>query len=138
MMPRAIVPRYPEGVLSNRYTKSIEEERAVSPSDDVVIESATPLDRKSTSYAADKAKILARLRRIEGQVRGVQGMVERDQYCIDVLTQLSSIIAAARATGLLVLEDHIRGCVVGASPDDQEAVLDELTTAIDRFNRTVG
>lgn len=136
-MPRVIVPLYPEGVSSHLYTTSIEEERAVSPSDDVVIESATPLDRKSTSYAADKAKILARLRRIEGQVRGVQGMVERDQYCIDVLTQLSSIIAA-RATGLLVLEDHIRGCVVGASPDDQEAVLDELTTAIDRFNRTVG
>lgn len=136
-MPRVIVPLYPEGVSSHLCTTSIEEERAVSPSDDVVIESATPLDRKSTSYAADKAKILARLRRIEGQVRGVQGMVERDQYCIDVLTQLSSIIAA-RATGLLVLEDHIRGCVVGASPDDQEAVLDELTTAIDRFNRTVG
>lgn len=97
-----------------------------------------PAERKSTSYAADKAKILARLRRIEGQVRGVQGMVERDQYCTEVLTQLSSIIAAARATGMLVLEDHIRGCVVGAGPEDREAVLDELTTAIDRFNRTVG
>src|SRR5918998_335284 len=69
--------------------------------------------RRSTSYAADKAKILARLRRMEGQVRGVQRMVEEDQYCVDVLTQLSAIIAAARQTGLLVLEDHIRGCVLG-------------------------
>ncbi len=137
-MPWTVVPVYPVGVSSNLYTGFIEEESTVPPSDDVVIDTATPLDRKSTSYAADKAKILARLRRIEGQVRGVQGMVERDQYCIDVLTQLSSIIAAARATGLLVLEDHIRGCVVGAAPEDQEAVLDELTTAIDRFNRTVG
>lgn len=94
--------------------------------------------RRSTSYATDKAKLLARLRRIEGQVRGVQRMVEEDQYCLDVLTQLSAIIAGARATGLLVLEDHIRGCVVGAGPDDREAALDELTEAIERFTRTVG
>jgi DNA-binding FrmR family transcriptional regulator len=95
-------------------------------------------DRRSTSYAADKTKILARLRRIEGQVRGVQKMVEQDQYCLDILTQLSAIIAAARTTGLLVLEDHIRGCVVNASDDDREAVLAELNEAIERFTRTVG
>ena len=89
------------------------------------------------SYAHDKAKILARLRRIEGQVRGVQRMVEEDKYCVDVLTQLSAIIAGARAAGLLILEDHIRGCVINADPDDQEDVLDELTTAIERFTRAV-
>lgn len=94
--------------------------------------------RRSTSYAHDKAKLLARLRRVEGQVRGVQRMVEEDQYCLDVLTQLSAIIAGARATGLLVLEDHIRGCVVGAEPDGREAALAELTEAIERFTRTVG
>ncbi len=97
-----------------------------------------PLTGRSTSYQDDKDKILTRLRRIEGQVRGVQRMIEADQYCIDVLTQLSSIIAATRATGLLVLEDHIRGCVIGAAEDEREAVLAELTTAIDRFNRTIG
>lgn len=89
------------------------------------------------SYAKDRAKILSRLRRIEGQVRGVERMVENDQYCVDVLTQMSSIISALRATGLLVLEDHIRGCVVGADKDDQEAVLDELNGAIERFVRSV-
>lgn len=89
------------------------------------------------SYAHDKAKIQARLRRIEGQVRGVQRMVEEDKYCVDVLTQLSAIIAGARAAGLLILEDHIRGCVINADPDDQEDVLDELTTAIERFTRAV-
>ena len=94
--------------------------------------------RRSTSYAHDKAKILARLRRMEGQVRGVQKMVEEDQYCLDVLTQLSAVIAAARATGLLVLEDHLRGCVIAADPEDREAVLDEVTGAIERFTRTVG
>jgi DNA-binding FrmR family transcriptional regulator len=108
---------------------------------------ATTLDappaRTSTSYAHDKAKILARLRRMEGQVRGVQRMVEEDQYCLDVLTQLSAIIAAARQTGLLVLEDHVRGCVLGASQHegtgvDQDELLTELMGAIDRFGRSVG
>jgi len=60
-------------------------------------------DQEHVSYAHDKAKILARLRRIEGQVRGVQRMVEEDKYCVDVLTQLSAIIAGARAAGLLVV-----------------------------------
>jgi CsoR family transcriptional regulator, copper-sensing transcriptional repressor len=102
-----------------------------------------PVSRTSTSYAHDKAKIMARLRRMEGQVRGVQRMVEEDQYCLDVLTQLSAIIAAARQTGLLVLEDHVRGCVLGASQHgdeamDQEELLTELMGAIDRFGRSVG
>ena len=95
-------------------------------------------DRHSDSYAEDKAKILARLRRIEGQVRGVQRMVEEDKYCVDVLTQLSAIIAGSRAAGLLILEDHIRGCVINAAPDDREDVLAELTTAIERFTRAAG
>lgn len=94
--------------------------------------------RHVASYAADKAKILARLRRIEGQVRGVQRMVEDDKYCIDILTQLSAIIASARATGLVVLEDHIRGCVVNGDPDEREATLAELNAAIERFVRSVG
>jgi DNA-binding FrmR family transcriptional regulator len=96
---------------------------------------------RSTSYAHDKTKILARLRRMEGQVRGVQRMVEEDQYCLDVLTQLSAVIAAARQTGLLVLEDHIRGCVMGAEDADdidREELVTELIGAIDRFGRSVG
>ncbi len=101
-----------------------------------------PVSRTSTSYAHDKAKIMARLRRMEGQVRGVQRMVDEDQYCLDVLTQLSAIIAAARQTGLLVLEDHVRGCVLGSEhaedPIDREELLTELIGAIDRFGRSVG
>src|SRR5829696_984095 len=100
------------------------------------------VSRTSTSYAHDKAKIMARLRRMEGQVRGVQRMVEEDQYCLDVLTQLSAIIAAARQTGLLVLEDHVRGCVLGSDHGhheiDREELLTELIGAIDRFGRSVG
>jgi DNA-binding FrmR family transcriptional regulator len=105
-----------------------------------VVSQAGP--RTSTSYAHDKAKIMARLRRMEGQVRGVQRMVEEDQYCLDVLTQLSAIIAAARQTGLLVLEDHVRGCVLGSDHGhdeiDREELLTELIGAIDRFGRSVG
>ena len=100
---------------------------------------ASTAERRSTSYGHDKAKILARLRRMEGQVRGVQRMVEQDQYCVDVLTQLSAVIAAARTAGLLVLEDHIRGCVLGTcghGHDDREEMLAELTGAIERFTRS--
>src|SRR5215217_6736215 len=102
-----------------------------------------PMPRTSTSYAHDKAKILARLRRMEGQVRGVQRMVEGDEYCLDVLTQLSAVIAAARGIGLLVLEDHVRGCVANAlrAEDDdthQDEIMADLMGAIDRFGRSVG
>jgi CsoR family transcriptional regulator, copper-sensing transcriptional repressor len=102
---------------------------------------ATAEAPRSTAYAADKAKILARLRRMEGQVRGVQRMVEEDQYCVDVLTQLSAVIAAARQTGLLVLEDHIRGCVLGTcrhGHQDNEEIVAELSNAIERFTRAAG
>jgi DNA-binding FrmR family transcriptional regulator len=119
-------------------------DRSDSPQGDESLQHADhAAPRTSTSYAHDKAKIMARLRRMEGQVRGVQRMVEEDQYCLDVLTQLSAIIAAARQTGLLVLEDHVRGCVLGSSQHgddamDQEELLTELMGAIDRFGRSVG
>jgi CsoR family transcriptional regulator, copper-sensing transcriptional repressor len=93
---------------------------------------------RTASYDADKVRIRNRLRRLEGQVRGVQRMVDEDEYCLDILTQLSAIIAGARATGLLILEDHIRGCVLDGDPADREATLAELTEAIERFTRTVG
>jgi CsoR family transcriptional regulator, copper-sensing transcriptional repressor len=92
----------------------------------------------SNSYSADKAKLQARLRRIEGQVRGVGRMVEEDKYCVDILTQISAIISSAQSVGLLLLEDHIRGCVVDAKPEDREERLLELNRAIERFTRSVG
>ena len=95
--------------------------------------------KRLTSYDKDKGKILTRLRRMEGQVRGVQRMVEEDQYCVDILTQLSAVIAAARQAGLLVLDDHIRGCILGTCQhghEDQEEMLAELSSAIERFTRT--
>lgn len=91
----------------------------------------------SDSYAHDKARLLARLRRIEGQVRGVGRMIEDDKYCIDILTQISAIISSTQSVGLLLLQDHIRGCVVDASPEDREARLEELNKTIERFTRSV-
>lgn len=123
-----------EAALSRTQPDARRAPQAAAPSRD-------PIPDRSTSYAHDKAKILARLRRMEGQVRGVQRMVEQDQYCLDVLTQLSAIIAAARQTGLLVLEDHIRECVLGACPHDhvdREELLTELMGATERFTRSVG
>src|SRR5688500_5382566 len=76
--------------------------------------------RNHPSYTEHKTKIQTRLRRGEGQVRGVQRMIEEDAYCVDVLTQLSASIAAARGVGMLVLEDHIRGCVINAPEDQRE------------------
>jgi CsoR family transcriptional regulator, copper-sensing transcriptional repressor len=62
-------------------------------------------------YAEHKKDILDRLRRIEGQVRGLQRMVDEDQYCIDILTQVNSATAALRAVGFGLLDDHVRHCV---------------------------
>ncbi|MHB1343578.1 MAG: metal-sensitive transcriptional regulator [Thermoleophilia bacterium] len=87
------------------------------------------------SYAHDKAKLLARLRRIEGQVRGVHKMIDEEQYCVDVLTQVSSVMAALQSVGLIVLEDHIQGCVRNAleSGESGDRAVEELIGVVQRF-----
>ena len=65
-------------------------------------------------YAKDKASLLARLKKIEGQAKGVQEMIETDRYCIDIVQQLTALSAAAEEVALLVLEGHIEGCVTEA------------------------
>ena len=67
-------------------------------------------------YIANKAPVQARLKRIEGQVRGIQGMVEDERYCIDILTQISAIQAGLDKVGLQLLEQHAAHCVIG--PED--------------------
>lgn len=86
-------------------------------------------------YSDDKDRLVKRLRRIEGQVRGVERMVEDDRYCIDVLTQISAIRAALDKVALGLLEDHARHCVIGG-PDDKKADrTDELMASIARLMR---
>jgi len=87
--------------------------------------------RHSTSYADNKDNLLKRLRRMEGQVRGIQQMVEDDRYCIDVVTQINALTSAAREVALLVLEDHLRGCVQDAVKEDQsEDAIKEMMTVL--------
>ncbi len=89
------------------------------------------------SYEKDLDKILKRLRRIEGQVRGLQRMVSEGQYCVDVLTQISSVRRATEQVGLIVMRDHIQGCVAGSvGSDDAEQSIDELIEAVERFLKT--
>ncbi len=93
---------------------------------------ATPTTR---GYSATKDQLRARLRRIEGQVRGVQGMVEDDRYCIDVLTQIAAIQAALDKVALGLLDGHARHCVVGAGADEEVDKTDELMAAVGRLMR---
>jgi len=85
-------------------------------------------------YSKDKDAVLKRLRRIEGQVRGVERMVEEDRYCIDVVTQVTAIQAALDKVGLELLSDHAAHCVAGAG-DDQAALTEELMGAVKRLLR---
>jgi DNA-binding FrmR family transcriptional regulator len=86
-------------------------------------------------YTATKDQLQGRLRRIEGQVRGIQGMVEEDRYCIDVLTQISAIQAALDKVALGLLDGHTQHCVMGAEPQEQGAKTEELMAAVGRLMR---
>jgi DNA-binding FrmR family transcriptional regulator len=86
-------------------------------------------------YSATKDQLQQRLRRIEGQVRGVQGMVDDDRYCIDVLTQISAIQAALDKVALGLLDEHARHCVMPAEGEDQIDKTDELMAAVGRLMR---
>jgi DNA-binding FrmR family transcriptional regulator len=95
-----------------------------------------PTDAAETrGYTPTKGALLNRLRRIEGQVRGVHGMVDDDRYCIDVLTQISAIQAALDKVALGLLEDHAQHCVMGAEGADRAEKTDELMAAVARLMR---
>jgi DNA-binding FrmR family transcriptional regulator len=89
-------------------------------------------------YASDKPAYLKRMRRIEGQVRGIARMIDEDTYCIDVLTQVSAVTKALQAVSLALVEDHLGHCVVDAakaSDDDGAAKVKEAAEAIARLVR---
>ena len=91
-------------------------------------------------YTKDKEALIKRLHRIEGQVRGVERMVEDDRYCIDILTQISAVNTALESLAFQILDDHVRHCVARAlaSGDEGEAraKTEELLAAVQRFSRT--
>jgi DNA-binding FrmR family transcriptional regulator len=87
-------------------------------------------------YSASRDQLLRRLRRVEGQVRGVEKMVVEDRYCIDVLTQIAAIQAALDKVALGLLDGHARHCVVGGhGPGTPEEQTDELMAAVGRLMR---
>ena len=86
-------------------------------------------------YTATKDQLLKRLRRVEGQVRGVEKMVDEDRYCIDVLTQIAAIQAALDKVALGLMDDHARHCVVDGPADLKEERTVELMAAVARLMR---
>ena len=86
-------------------------------------------------YSASREQLLKRLSRVEGQVRGVRGMVEDDRYCIDVLTQISAIQAALDKVALGLLDDHAHHCVIGGPAELKADRTDELMGAVGRLMR---
>ncbi len=90
-------------------------------------------------YITDKERYLARLKRIEGQARGIARMVDEEQYCIDILTQVSALTSALRGVALGLLDDHMKHCVVDAAQlggDAADAKMKEASEAIARLVRS--
>ena len=92
-------------------------------------------DTPARGYAASKDQLHKRLSRIEGQVRGVQRMIDEDRYCIDVLQQISAVQAALNKVALGLVDDHVRHCLVDASGDTKrrEEMTTELMGAVGRL-----
>jgi len=96
-------------------------------------------DKTTVGYVEDKAAILRRLARIEGQVRGLRGMVEDEAYCVDVLTQVAAVTRALEGVSLKLLADHTNHCVrdaVEAGGAEADEKVEELLAAVERFAST--
>jgi CsoR family transcriptional regulator, copper-sensing transcriptional repressor len=88
------------------------------------------------AYSRDQATLIRRLRRIEGQVRGIERMIERREYCVDILQQTAALRAAVDSVALLILEDHVQGCVkTAAEQGDADRYVEEV---LDVVRRTLG
>ncbi len=90
---------------------------------------------ETRGYTATKDQLLKRLRRVEGQVRGIERMVEEDRYCVDVLTQVGAVQAALDKVALGLLDDHVEHCVMGAEGTKRQERTDELMAAVGRMMR---
>ncbi len=91
-------------------------------------------------YVGGKDKLVKRLHRIEGQVRGIERMVEDERYCIDILTQISAVSTALESVALKILDEHVNHCVAGALASGDKAAAEEKTRelieAVERFARS--
>ena len=100
----------------------------------------TNTETTTHGYVANKEALIKRLHRIEGQVRGIERMVEGERYCIDILTQISAVTTALDTLGLKILGDHVNSCVAHAfASGDEDAAAEksrELLAAVERFTKT--
>ena len=100
----------------------------------------TEIAEHTHGYTKDKEALVKRLHRIEGQVRGIERMVEDDRYCIDILTQVAAVNTALESLAFKVLDDHVNHCVTDAlssgDPKEAAAKSKELMEAVQRFART--
>ena len=94
-----------------------------------------PSNTATRGYSATRDQLLSRLKRIEGQVRGVEGMVADERYCIDILTQIGAIQAALDKVSLGLLDEHVQHCVIGAGEGHQEEKTEELMASVGRLMR---
>jgi DNA-binding FrmR family transcriptional regulator len=90
---------------------------------------------ETRGYTATKDQLVNRLRRIQGQVGGIERMVDDDRYCIDVLTQISAVQAALDKVALGLMDDHARHCVIGGPDSKKEERTEELMAAVGRLMR---
>ncbi len=95
----------------------------------------SPEATSTRGYSASKDQLLKRLRRIEGQVGGIQRMVDDDRYCIDILTQISAVQAALDKVALGLLDGHAHHCVMGAEDDERDSKTEEMMAAVGRLMR---
>jgi len=93
------------------------------------------IERYSHHSEKTKANIISRLNKIEGQIRGVKGMIEKDTYCDDVLNQISAAQSALNSVGKMLLEAHVNGCVVNRIKADDISVVDELMLTVKKLIR---
>ena len=91
---------------------------------------------ENPGYIDNKDALANRMKRIAGQVGGVERMIEGERYCIDVLTQISAVQAALDKVALTLLDDHVRHCVVGATEENREAKTEEMMAAVGRLIRS--
>lgn len=96
------------------------------------------MEEKKLAETNDKDALQKRLKRIEGQVKGIQKMVEEDRYCVDILVQISAIRSAINKVGALILENHVKGCVTNSikrNDEDAENTINELIDTINKFTK---
>ncbi|MET1030922.1 MULTISPECIES: metal-sensitive transcriptional regulator [Domibacillus] len=90
-------------------------------------------DRKSHHSEATKKNLVTRLNRVEGQIRGIKGLIEKDVYCDDIITQISATQSALNSVAKLLLEGHLKSCVVERIQEGDEEIVDELLVTIQRL-----